>query len=365
MPPRKSKTAPVIVTVPAPAPAPAPSVPEKKQRKTKNQTQTQTQAQASPVHVSVTSPAPAPVSTPTQDTTNTNTNTNTKQQTTVTFQVVEMGPEDHQEQNQNQGDDQEELDLTTAQQVRLMELQTTYRLIQLVHDLCHAFRDDPPTLRMMIDTVTTIYTQRMLAKPGSLYEADNGISSSDETTEGGTAESAPAAAATATATAAAATAPRTRNRRSQKIQLYDPSDLTKVARVIDSFSAAATEFGRSGIISIKNAMKNKTIYKGYRWNIVPFDDPSPQTSRNIGPTKQAATKSRGRVVSLDIDTGYIENVFDNREKAAESVSLCAASISLSIRSQSTTGGLHWNYWDELPEVIKNEYLERTNAIEEA
>lgn len=149
-----------------------------------------------------------------------------------------------------------------------------------------------------------------------------------------------------------------------KVQLYDPTDITKVVKVIDGLFQATVEVVSASFSAIKLAAKNKTIYKGYRWFLINRDDPEPHAAKNIGATKECQIKITGSMIAmLNIDTNLVENVFNNQVEASAHISQSTACICLALKSGSTTAGYHWKHWNSLTEEVQNEYLDRKSLPE--
>jgi len=80
------------------------------------------------------------------------------------------------------------------------------------------------------------------------------------------------------------------NTYSPKVQIYNPDDLTKVVKVFDSITEATREIDGTSYTHIKYASRHKTIYKNYRWHLVPNSDPNPSSPKDIGKTVNSNEK---------------------------------------------------------------------------
>jgi len=148
------------------------------------------------------------------------------------------------------------------------------------------------------------------------------------------------------------------------VQIYDPANTTQVLKIFDGLFQATIEIPSASLTAIKEAVKNKTIYKGYRWHMVPRDDPEPNAPKNIGATKDSQIKVRGALIAMmNVDTGLVEKLFTNQTEAAAHISKCPASICLALKSGSATGGYNWKYWNLLSENLQHIYL-TNNALPE-
>lgn len=76
--------------------------------------------------------------------------------------------------------------------------------------------------------------------------------------------------------------------RGKKIQKIDPVDLTKVIKVYDSMIYLLRSPENDGFqnVEIRNAIKESTLYTGFRWNFIEkCDDPNISTIKETGFTE--------------------------------------------------------------------------------
>jgi len=270
--------------------------------------------------------------------------------------------------------------------MRELELHNEKMRLQCVSDLLHIYKDRPTELANLLSTVlpqTTKFTQSASAvvKTSDDVETPPPVVNNDQTTD-------EESASVVVQTSDVDTPPPvvnndqttdeedsaheevpfpvpthavTRKAVGPKVQIYNPSDLTKVVKVFEGLFQATIEMESASFSSIKYAAKHKTIYKGYRWFLVDRDDLQPYASKDIGETTKAIAKTTGELVAmLNINTDLVEKVFNTQSEAGTFVSRTKACISLALRSGSTTAGYHWQHWDTLAPYIQNEYLSRAS-----
>jgi phage anti-repressor protein len=146
------------------------------------------------------------------------------------------------------------------------------------------------------------------------------------------------------------------NSYSPKVQIYDPNDITKVVNVFDSIMEATRNVEESSYSNIKYAARHKTIYKGYRWNLVINSDPNPFEPKDIGKSVHSNEKRSGFVAMLDLNKTKIIKVFELQKQAAEYLSTHKSLICNAIRYGSPFGGYFWSYLDDIDKTIIDEYL---------
>jgi prophage antirepressor-like protein len=109
---------------------------------------------------------------------------------------------------------------------------------------------------------------------------------------------------------------------------------------------------------VRNAAKEKRVYKGFRWALLDREQPD-DTFQNIEEATTSATVRKGFVAMLDLDRTRIVKVFCDQKAAAEDRQFkgCAA-ISTAIANGTKSGGHYFAMWHGLDEGVKEEYLSR-------
>jgi phage anti-repressor protein len=146
-----------------------------------------------------------------------------------------------------------------------------------------------------------------------------------------------------------------------KVQLYNPSDLSKVDRVICGIFQVLIDMPGTSLTQIKTATKNKTVYKGYRWYLIPQDDPDPNRPREIGGTNELQERKVGLVAMLNLDKTIVERVFRTQEEAASEFTFHKSLMSNAVKYDAPYQGKCWVFWETLDQGIQNEFL-KTNKL---
>ena len=107
--------------------------------------------------------------------------------------------------------------------------------------------------------------------------------------------------------------------------------------------------------SLKNAIKNNTIYKNYRWIFVNRNEEPPA---EILETVDNNCKSPliKYIAMIDIKKTKILNVFSTQKEAVASRNLKSNSFTRAISQYSISSGHYWKYFDDCPIEMQNEYL---------
>jgi hypothetical protein len=257
--------------------------------------------------------------------------------------------------------------------IRLSNEQIKLKCIQSAFEI---FRDNREELLKVLDKLTSVETvKKELVVENVINEPDEPIEAHD--TEQSSSVSQPQPPSTLPPPKPLSNAPQHSanelaaiqpNKRKPAVgpivQIYDPANTTQVFKVFDGLFQATIEIPSASLTAIKEAVKNKTIYKGYRWHMVPRDDPEPNAPKHIGATKDSQIKVRGALIAMmNVDTGLVEKLFTNQTEAAAHISKCPASICLALKSGSATGGYNWKYWNLLSENLQHIYL-TNNALPE-
>ena len=148
--------------------------------------------------------------------------------------------------------------------------------------------------------------------------------------------------------------------RGAKIQKYSP-DGKKLIKTYESYAYVLRDTELNTLymsrISIKNAIKNKLIYKNFRWAELDrkLDD---NTFQDIGETIESKNVKIGYTAMLNLDKDKIVKVFcDQKEAGIDRKFTSSASIANAIKRQSQSGGHYFMMWDECNEELKIKYLE--------
>jgi prophage antirepressor-like protein len=149
--------------------------------------------------------------------------------------------------------------------------------------------------------------------------------------------------------------------RGNKIQRYCPEGKTLLSTyasyafaIRDSIIPGAT---RS---ALKEAIKNCTLYKGFRWAQLSRED-ADDTIQTLAPTMDSVTVRIGFVAMLNLDKTEIVRVFcDQKSAAADRKFTSGASISQAIKRGTPSSGHCFMMWHDCDAVLKEKYLQSNN-----
>jgi NUMOD1 domain len=147
------------------------------------------------------------------------------------------------------------------------------------------------------------------------------------------------------------------NKYSPRVQIYHPNDLTKVFKVFDSITEATREIEGTSYTHIKYAYKHRTIYKNYRWYIIPSTDTEPLVAKNIGATVDSNQRRSGMVAKLNIEKTKVLQVFKLQKDAAKECDAHVSLLSNAMKYGSVLRGSYWVSWDDLDMVLQKEFLQ--------
>jgi len=140
------------------------------------------------------------------------------------------------------------------------------------------------------------------------------------------------------------------------LQLYDPTDLTRVARVIDGLMQATRDIPGTTLRNIKEAVAHKTVYHGYRWNLIPRNTPDPTQALQIGPTVETQRRKTGYIAQVTPDKARVVRVYALQKDAAKEVNQHVSLISNAVKYGTLTRDHYWIPWDDLASEMQETYL---------
>jgi prophage antirepressor-like protein len=142
-----------------------------------------------------------------------------------------------------------------------------------------------------------------------------------------------------------------------KVYQYDPNDLKNPIKIFDSPADVEREYSNISLSPLKNAYKNNTIYKDFRWLFLKRDEnipeyiPETQINKHISPDIKF-------LAMIDIKQTQILNVFCNQKEAVEARNLKSNSFTRAIKNGSISSGHYWKFFDDCSEEMKDDYFSR-------
>lgn len=106
---------------------------------------------------------------------------------------------------------------------------------------------------------------------------------------------------------------------------------------------------------LRNAAKNNTIYKGFRWYFLKRDEIPPETIPDTVELKHKETEIKF-VAMIDITKTKIIAVYQNQKEATKARLMKCNSFNRAIQNGSISSGHYWKYFDDCSKEMKDEYL---------
>ena len=147
----------------------------------------------------------------------------------------------------------------------------------------------------------------------------------------------------------------------KKIQKYTLDG--KLVNTYNGLNIAARIEPRISESGLKNAIKNKTIYKNHRWLGLDRDKPD-DTIQEIGESKNIIVQNLEFIAMLDINKENIIHVFPDQLSAAQSRHfISTVPIHNAIKKNRICSGHWFMHYNKCSDELKNKYLE-TNTLPE-
>jgi hypothetical protein len=146
-----------------------------------------------------------------------------------------------------------------------------------------------------------------------------------------------------------------------KLQQINPETL-KLIKVFDSI----TDCLKSNLLyrrsSISKAVKENSIYHGFRWCLVDRELDS-NIIHNIQPTKQTKIQNTGYIAKLNKEKTEILNVYLDRKVASLSNGYQSHSaLDNPVKKFSLTNGFYYVLYDICTDELKKKFIDKNNGI---
>jgi prophage antirepressor-like protein len=150
------------------------------------------------------------------------------------------------------------------------------------------------------------------------------------------------------------------NVRSPKVYQYNPITF-ELIQIYDSIINFTRHFNSSSGSALREAAKNNTIYKDYRWLLL---DRNKTDIPILPPTVETRTQSVEFIAMIDIKQTKILEVYPSQKEAAMARNLAGFStISRAIKQKSISSGHYWNIFNHCSQEMQDEFL-KTNKLPE-
>lgn len=113
----------------------------------------------------------------------------------------------------------------------------------------------------------------------------------------------------------------------------------------------------TSVSALKKAIKDKMIYKKYRWMFLDRDKPD-DTIQDIGETKEGVLQNNGYIAMLDIHKKKIVQVFPDQISVGKERKLAPGSVCSAIKRGSLSSGHYFVYYEDCSDGLKEKYLSK-------
>ncbi len=153
--------------------------------------------------------------------------------------------------------------------------------------------------------------------------------------------------------------PRTNGIKTPKVYQYHPDNLSEPIKVFDSPVNVEREKELSHLeispAPLRNAFKNNTIYKGFRWLFVNRNEIPPSTISETVHVKHKSPDIK-HIAMIDIKRTKILEVYATQKDAIEARNMKCNSFTRAIQQQSVSSGHYWNFFEDCSQEWQDEYL---------
>ena len=145
-----------------------------------------------------------------------------------------------------------------------------------------------------------------------------------------------------------------------RLQKIHP-DTLELVKVYESVSEAMKENPDIKRPSMNKAVRENTVYHGYRWLLVDRDlDPS--VVHDIFPTKKVRPQVVGYIAQLNGDKTKILNVYIDRKTAAHCNGYESSGLDVPVKKSTISRGFYYKLYDDCDEELRETFeLERNNG----
>ena len=147
-----------------------------------------------------------------------------------------------------------------------------------------------------------------------------------------------------------------------KLQKINPETM-QLIKVYESIAECTKENPKLKRSSIAKAVKDNTIYQGFRFVFV---DRELDTTKihNLQPTKKTKVQNIGYIAKLSADKKEILNVYLDRKTACKENGYASDSaLDIPVKDNKITRGFYYTLYDSCSEELKKEFVKKNNNKE--
>jgi len=146
-----------------------------------------------------------------------------------------------------------------------------------------------------------------------------------------------------------------------RLQKIHP-DTLELVKVYESVSEAMKENSDIKRPSMNKAVRENTVYHGYRWLLVDRDL-DPNVIHDIFPTKKVRPQVVGYIAQLNGDKTKILNVYIDRKTAAHCNGYESSGLDIPVKKSIVSRGFYYKLYDDCDEELRETFeLEQNNGV---
>ena len=147
-----------------------------------------------------------------------------------------------------------------------------------------------------------------------------------------------------------------------RLQKIHP-DTLELVKVYDSVSEAMKENSDIKRPSMNKAVRENTVYHGYRWLLVDRDLDASVVHHTILPTKKTRPQNMGYIAQLDGDKTKIMNVYIDRKTAAHCNGYESSGLDVPVKKSIMSRGFYYKLYDDCDEELRTMFESELNNYE--
>ena len=141
-----------------------------------------------------------------------------------------------------------------------------------------------------------------------------------------------------------------------KVQIYLPNELNIVHKVFDGLTDATRNIKYTNVTHIKNAVKHKKVYMGYRWHLIDRNILEFDKAQDIGETQGEGNRLMDFVVMLNNEKTKILNMFSTQREAATFVGCVESGLTKAVKYGNLLNDKYFMLWNNVSDDLQIEYM---------
>ena len=143
-----------------------------------------------------------------------------------------------------------------------------------------------------------------------------------------------------------------------RLQKIHP-DTLELVKVYDSVSEVMKENSDIKRPSMNKAVRENTVYHGYRWLLVDRDL-DPNVIHDVLPTKKTRPQNLGYIAQLNGDKTKILNVYIDRKTAAHCNGYDSSGLDIPVKKSIVSRGFYYKLYDDCDEELRETFESEVN-----